>query len=159
MIKLNSTKKIIILSFLLAITANRSDIYSENREGLLPTVTINEETVYVEVADTEETRKKGLMWRNSLDKNTGMLFCYPDNAIRYFWMKNTFIALDMAFIDSNRVIRTIHSTKTVNDSVRLYSSYVPVKYVLEVNQGWLERHDIGTGDTVTFENIVPQNAR
>lgn len=149
----------IILSFLVLIVKNGGAIYSENRDGLLSTVTINEETVHVEVADTEETRKKGLMWRKSLDKNAGMLFCYPDNAVRYFWMKNTFIALDIAFIDSNRVIRTIHSTKTLNDSLRLYSSYVPVKYVLEVNQGWLERHDIGTGDTVMFENIAPQNAR
>ncbi len=128
-------------------------------DGLNQSVTVKQKTVYVEVADTQEKRKTGLMWRTSLDKDTGMLFCYPDNAVRYFWMKNTFVPLDIAFIDSNRVIRTIHSTKAVNDSVHIYSSYVPVQYVLEVNQGWFEKHNIKREDTVRFENIVPQNAK
>ena len=108
-------------------------------------------TVFVEIADSEEKRKRGLMWRKSLDKNSGMLFIYKDSRIRYFWMKNTYISLDIAFIDTNLVIKTIHTIEKTDDSTTLYSSYVPVQYVLEVNSGWLEQHNIHTGDTVTFD--------
>lgn len=150
---------IIYVSIILLIITIKTPSYALDKSGLLPSVTIKGVSVFVEVSDTEETRKKGLMWRKKLDKNAGMLFSYPDSAIRHFWMKNTFIPLDMAFIDSNLVIRTIHSTKAVNDSIALYGSYVPVKYVLEVNEGWFEKHNIRSGDTVTFENIFPQKGR
>ena len=114
-------------------------------------ITIKGHRVFVEIADSEEERKRGLMWRKALDKNSGMLFIYKDSRIRYFWMKNTYISLDIAFIDTNLVIKTIHTIEKTDDSTTLYSSYVPVQYVLEVNSGWLEQHNIHTGDTVTFD--------
>ena len=114
-------------------------------------ITIKGHRVFVEIADSEEERKRGLMWRKALDKNSGMLFIYKDSRIRYFWMKNTYISLDIAFIDTNLVIKTIHTMEKTDDSTTLYSSYVPVQYVLEVNSGWLEQRNIHTGDTVTFD--------
>ncbi len=133
------------------------DSYSTEKKKSNPTITIKGTTVFVEIADSEKTRKKGLMGRSVLDKNSGMLFIYADSAVRYFWMKNTYVALDMAFIDSNMVIKTLHTADAVNDSTILYSSYVPVKYVLEVNRGWFEEHNVHTGDTVTFDkNPLPE---
>lgn len=110
--------------------------------------------IFVEVADSEEERKRGLMWRKKLNNNAGMLFVFKDSSIRYFWMKNTFIRLDMAFVDANMVIKTIRTTAKTNDSTIIYSSFVPVQYVLEVNAGWFEQHNIEPGDTITFDKTL-----
>lgn len=148
-IKKNIFKKIIV-TLILTITIFFNNVYSQNKKEIKSTVTINGFRIFIEISDSKETRKQGLMWRNQLDKNAGMLFIYQDSAVRYFWMKNTFVTLDMAFIDSNMVIKTIHTAKAVNDSTTFYSSYVPVKYVLEVNSGWFEEHGIHPGDKVIF---------
>ncbi len=146
----------LLIVFILLFLFSENAYSAENKKSL-PTVIINGKKVFVEIADSEKTRKKGLMGRSVLDKNSGMLFIYPDNAVRYFWMKNTYVALDMAFIDSSMVIKTLHTADAVNDSTILYSSYVPVKYVLEVNRGWFAEHDVHTGDTVTFDkNPLPE---
>ncbi len=89
------------------------------------------------------------MWRKHLAWNEGMLFVYKESAIRYFWMKNTFIHLDIAFIDRNMIIRSIVSTSKTQDSTTVYRSACPVKYVLEVNRGWFEKNGAGVGDTAT----------
>ncbi len=119
------------------------------------TLSINNHHVFVEVCATEESRRRGLMWRKQLDWDKGMLFVYKNSAVRHFWMKNTFIELDMAFIDRFMVIRTIHSVQTTNTTSPLFSSEVPVQYVLEVNRGWFDSHGITTGDTIRFEDGLP----
>lgn len=159
--KINNNNNTFILSMILIIWSQIfffNDLYPQDAEKLKPSIIIKGSKITVEVADTEKTRKKGMMWRNQLGKNEGMLFIYNDSATRYFWMKNTFLALDMAFIDSNMVIRTIHTANTLNDSTTFYSSYVPVKYVLEVNSGWFEEHGVSLGDTVLFDrSIIPKS--
>jgi uncharacterized membrane protein (UPF0127 family) len=154
----NHTIFILIILFIGYQLFNFNNLFSQNVKKLKPSIIIKGSKITVEVADTEKTREKGMMWRNQLGKNEGMLFIYNDSATRYFWMKNTFLALDMAFIDSNMVIRTIHTVNTLNDSTTLYSSYVPVKYVLEVNSGWFEEHGVSLGDTVLFDrSIIPKS--
>ncbi|WP_287373579.1 DUF192 domain-containing protein [Prosthecochloris sp.] len=149
----NQNKMVItLIMILIIIIMNFISSYSQEIDKIKSLITIQGHNITAEISDTEKTREKGLMWRNQLGKNEGMLFIYNDSATRCFWMKNTFIALDMAFIDSNKVIRTIHTAKTVNDSTTFYSSYVPVKYVLEVNSGWFEEHGISLGDTVLFSH-------
>lgn len=146
-------KKIILLIIIaiIPITTIEKKAHAQSKGKTKSEITIKGHRVFVEIADSEEKRKRGLMWRKSLDKNSGMLFIYKDSRIRYFWMKNTYISLDIAFIDTNLVIKTIHTIEKTDDSTTLYSSYVPVQYVLEVNSGWLEQHNIHTGDTVTFD--------
>ena len=145
---------IIMLTLIIIFTVNIINIKqvkSQTPTEKKLTVTIKENNISVEVADSEEERKRGLMWRKKLNENTGMLFVFRDSAVRYFWTKNTFIRLDIAFVDANMVIRTIRTTAKTNDSTSIYSSLVPVQYVLEVNAGWFEQHHIVPGDTVTFD--------
>ncbi|NEX14827.1 MAG: hypothetical protein C1941_09075 [Prosthecochloris sp.] len=130
-----------------------TSIYQDDKHNIISQVRINSERISVEIADSDEEISRGLMWRKTLDRDKGMLFIYPDNAVRYFWMKNTYIKLDMAFIDANHVIRTIHTADRIGDEKTLYSSLVPVQYVLEVNAGWFKQHNIGIGDTVYFDTM------
>ena len=109
-----------------------------------------EVTVYVELAETPDEVTIGLMHRESLDEDAGMLFIFEDEDFRYFWMKNTLIPLDMIFIDSTLTIVDIK--KDVQpceaDPCPLYPSADIAMYVLEVNAGFSEKNGIGIGDKV-----------
>ena len=101
----------------------------------------------VEIADTPAAQRKGLMHRDNLAKDRGMLFVFDKSRIRSFWMKNTNIALDMLFISKNGKIRHIHHDATPN-SRKSISSRVPVRAVLEINGGLARQHGIEKGDRV-----------
>lgn len=122
---------------------------TENR-GEKTGVILKEKALDIEIADSYEKRKKGLMGRTGLGKNEGMLFVYDDSAIRHFWMKDTFIPLDIAFMDRDMVIGSVVSTRAVNDTTIIYSSSFPARYVLEVNRGWFEQNGVGRGDTMKW---------
>ena len=150
-------KSLIIFIIITTIISSLFHIKSSYTETILSNkfpVMIKENEIFVEVADSEEERKRGLMWRKKLNNDAGMLFVFKDSSIRYFWMKNTFIRLDMAFIDTNMVIRTVRTAAKTNDSTTIYSSFVPVQYVLEINAGWFEQHNIEPGDTITFDKTL-----
>ena len=104
-------------------------------------------TISAEVADDAAERRVGLMGRQSLPKNHGMLFVYPDQAVRSFWMKNTLIPLDMLFLDTDGKIIAI-ARNTVPGSLRSIGPGVPVKAVLELNGGRSEALGIEPGDVV-----------
>ncbi len=146
-IHINRFLILLFLSFIVAFKPYENDSVT--------TLSMNNHHVVVEVCATEESRRRGLMWRKQLNWDKGMLFVYKNSAVRHFWMKNTFIELDMAFIDRFMVIRTIHSVKTTNTTSPLFSSEVPVQYVLEVNRGWFDLHGITAGDTIRFEDGLP----
>jgi len=105
--------------------------------------------LWVEVADTLEKQERGLMFRRSLSENEGMLFVYREPIEMSFWMRNTFIPLDIAFIGADGVILNIHQARPIDESV-LYRSAGAAKYVIETNQGWFSRHGLGPGDRVTL---------
>ena len=101
----------------------------------------------VEIADTPAAQRKGLMHRDHLAKDRGMLFVFDKRRVRSFWMKNTNIALDMLFISKNGKIRHIHHDATPN-SRKSISSRVPVRAVLEINGGLARQYGIEKGDIV-----------
>jgi uncharacterized membrane protein (UPF0127 family) len=103
----------------------------------------------VEVAVTLEKQERGLMFRQSMPENDGMLFVYKEPQEMSFWMRNTFIPLDIAFVDADGIILNIHQAKPLDDSIH-YRSAGAAKYVIETNQGWFSRHGIRPGDKVTF---------
>lgn len=103
----------------------------------------------VEVAVTLEKQERGLMFRQSLPENEGMLFIYKEPQEMSFWMRNTVIPLDIAFVDADGIILNIHQAKPLDDSIH-YRSAGAAKYVIETNQGWFSRHGIRPGDKVTF---------
>ena len=106
--------------------------------------------VYVEVADTEAARERGLMYREHMDDDAGMLFLFPDAAPLNFWMKNTLIPLDILFFDAEwNLVSTATMTPCVADPCALYPSEGPAKYALEVNAGFLKSNGIAKGWTVS----------
>jgi hypothetical protein len=114
----------------------------------MPTATIQlgDAALTVEVASTVGQRSQGLMHRDHLGAARGMLFVYKDEAIRHFWMKDTRIPLSIAFADRTGKIMKISDMRPY-DSSRTTSLY-PVKYALEVNQGWFEEQKITAGVTL-----------
>jgi uncharacterized membrane protein (UPF0127 family) len=118
--------------------------------GILRTVEVRVGGVpiTVEIADTPALRERGLMYRDSLPPNHGMLFVYPDEQIRSFWMRNTRIPLDIAFLDRNGTIVNVELMEAQTDENTL--STAPAMYALEMAAGWFEQNDVGAGDRMEF---------
>lgn len=101
----------------------------------------------VEMAETRAQQIQGLMFRRNLDQDAGMLFVYDDEAIRTMWMKNTYIPLDMLFIDkAGRVVS--YKERAVPGSLATIASVLPAMAVLELNSGTISRLGIQSGDRV-----------
>lgn len=106
----------------------------------------------VELVDTSETRARGLMYRQELAADAGMLFDFKEERPVSFWMQNTFIPLDMIFIGSDGVVKTIHERARPHDTTSIPSG-VPVQFVLEIPGGRSAELDLEPGDTVTHSRI------
>ena len=106
-------------------------------------ITVAQQRIRVEVADDPEERAQGLMFRESLGQDRGMLFVYPEAALRSFWMENTTIPLSIAFLDERGVVVRIRDMKPMDRSHVL--SGQPALYALEMNQGWFQLHGLRTG--------------
>ena len=101
------------------------------------------DTVQAEVARTPAERGQGLMYRESLAKGKGMLFVFPEAQIRSFWMKNTFIPLDIAYIDAE--LKVINILAMEPESMDSLPSTRPAMFALEVPLGWFAEKGIQPG--------------
>lgn len=103
----------------------------------------------IEIADNPDKIETGLMYRRSLPDKAGVLFIYKQPQPLSFWMKNTYIPLDIIFVDENTQIVTIHkNTKPLSeDSI---PSYRDSMYVIEVNAGFCDKYGIQIGDYIKF---------
>ena len=111
-----------------------------------------ERTVAVEIADSEGERARGLMGRESLDADAGMVFVFPAETSGAFWMKNTLIPLSIAFYDENgRILRILDMEPCRRDPCPLYDPGVSYRGALEVNRGAFREWGVGEGDTLTLE--------
>ena len=104
---------------------------------------------YCEVADTNAERAQGLMYRDELESDEGMLFVFDSPQNLTFWMKNTYIPLDMIFIDEYGVVINIAEANpepgVADENLSEYKSEGPAKWVLEVNQGMSQSYGIMPG--------------
>jgi len=108
--------------------------------------------VEVEVARTPEEQQRGLMFRTELKPDAGMLFVYQRDGDHSFWMKNTYIPLDMIFITADgRVAGVVENAEPLTTTSRQVGT--PSRYVLEVNAGFFRRHGIQPGSPVSFRGI------
>ncbi|MCX6822096.1 MAG: DUF192 domain-containing protein [Candidatus Aenigmarchaeota archaeon] len=119
---------------------------------------INKETIkiFAEVADDQESRSQGLMFRRHLGKNSGMLFSFDGEDYRSFWMKNTHIPLDIAFISKSGTIVDIRQMYPL--SSRSVVSSKPVKYALEMNKDWFSENGINSGFSFREKVVLAQSA-
>ena len=107
------------------------------------------DTVVAEVAATADERAEGLMYRDEVPDGTGMLFVFQDSQPRAFWMANTYVPLDIAYMDpSYRIVDIIQMEPLVTDS---YPSGAPSMFALEVRQGWFAEHEIRVGAVADIE--------
>lgn len=111
----------------------------------------------VELATTFEEQSLGLMYRDKLEENGGMLFVYPRENILSFWMKDTRIPLSIAFIKADGRIIQIESMKPY--SLDTHVSKEKAKYALEMNEGWFRIHNVREGDTIKMPLAMYEKAK
>jgi len=132
-------------------------LYEYLKQQTPSTVCINGICFVVEVATTPESRARGLMFRESMDNDRGMLFIYDQEGIYQFWMKNTLIPLDMIWISEDKNIVNIKKRAqpcqpgycpTINPGAEAL-------YVLEINAGFSDRFGFEVGDDVEINIMLP----
>jgi uncharacterized membrane protein (UPF0127 family) len=110
--------------------------------------------VRVELARTDSERERGLMYRNHLDPDAGMLFLFPRPAPLAFWMRNTLIPLDMIFIDPDRrILGIVENAAPETETARRVDGNS--QYVLEIAGGLSQRWGVHAGSSVEFEGSIP----
>ena len=106
----------------------------------------------IETADTAQERETGLMYRETMPEDQGMLFTFDDERRLTFWMKNTLIPLDMVFLDHTK--KVVHIARDVQpckaDPCPLTPSMSAAKYVIETNAGWTANNGVSEGNLVEF---------
>jgi uncharacterized membrane protein (UPF0127 family) len=97
----------------------------------------------VQLALTPEQRQIGLMWRKDMPQHEGMLFVFEQPSTQCFWMRNTLIPLTAAFLEDDGTIVNLADMKPLSDDS--HCSTKPVRFVLEMNQGWFAKRQIKPG--------------
>lgn len=113
--------------------------------------------IKAEVAADSPTRTRGLMMRERLGTNEGMIFIFPDKAGHCFWMRNTLVALSIAFLDDDGTITNIEDMKPQTED-----SHCPVRavrYALEMEQGWFARRGVKAGARLVQPQLFGAAAR
>ena len=109
-------------------------------------------SINIEIAESEYETQTGLMYRKSMEDNQAMLFIFPNTQIHSFYMKNTAISLDIIFIKEDFTVGSFQINAEPFNETGL-SSIVPVKYVLEVNAGLVEKWQLQVGDTINYKKL------
>jgi len=105
--------------------------------------------IRAEVADSMDTRMQGLMLRKSMAANDGMLFVFEDSSPQCFWMRNTLIPLSIAFLADDGTVVNLADMKPQSDES--HCSAKPVRYALEMNQGWFAKRGVKPGTRIGGE--------
>ena len=136
-------------------SSQQPEVYEFTKQGELRFQTAKQEfisAIEIEIAQDDLKRQQGLMYRDTMAENQGMLFVFDDEDTRSFWMKNTVLPLDMIFVSGRNEIVTIHKNTTPY-SEQSYTSTKPAKYVIEVNAGYTDRHKIAVGDHISWSRF------
>lgn len=107
----------------------------------------------IEVAASPDERAKGLMFVQQMDDTKGMLFDFGEMRPVSFWMRNTFIPLDMIFIDEFGTVKSIHENAIPHDATAIPST-VPIQYVLELNAGQVKTIGLKVGDIAEHKRFA-----
>lgn len=107
------------------------------------------DTIRAELARTIEERQRGLMYREEVPDGTGMLFAFDRPSVQSIWMKDTYVALDVAFLDASYRIVNIEALEPLDETIK--QSAGPALFALEVRQGWFQEHGIAAGRQARIE--------
>jgi uncharacterized membrane protein (UPF0127 family) len=123
--------------------------------GQLPTLELSAgiHLIRAEVANTFDSRARGLMFRKSLGANVGMLFVFPDVSPHCMWMKNTFVPLSVAFMDEQGTIVSIHDMKPHDETSHCAAK--PARFALEMNLGWFAQKGVKPGAKINGVDKAP----
>lgn len=122
------------------------DLLPATPQGPTIPLTFGDHVLHVEIADTDEERQLGLMHRTGLAPDHGMLFVYPSERMRGFWMHDTRIPLSIAFADAQGRIVRIADMQPLDESTTW--SNRPAMYAVEAEQGWFARHGVAVGSRI-----------
>ncbi|ALJ06249.1 hypothetical protein APS56_14375 [Pseudalgibacter alginicilyticus] len=117
-------------------------IYKSNTDSIIKKLDI-------ELAETDYDIQTGLMYRDTMKENQGMLFIFEDETERFFYMKNTRFSLDLIYINANKKIVSFQKNAKPFDEASLPSN-APAKYVLEINAGMVDAWKVSVGDDINF---------
>lgn len=133
------------LSTMLALALHASSVAAQ----ALPVKTLSAgmHIIQAEVASTDATRSRGLMQRKALAPNSGMLFVFEQPNVQCFWMRNTLIPLSIAFILDDGTITNIADMAPMTENS--HCSSAPVRYTLEMDQGWFAQRGITAGKKIS----------
>lgn len=126
-----------------------------------PWVELRGQRICVEIADDDAERARGLMFRDALGTGQGMLFVFPDEQPRSFWMMNTRIPLDILYFDaSRRLVSASRRTPPCRSTTRCpsYPSEGPARYVLELDAGQASALGVQRGDEIRFSSDIADAA-
>lgn len=139
-----------VMSLLIALSC---DIAAEGKNNSILFIE-QQIIVHVEIANNQSQREYGLMHRTHLAQNQGMLFSYPDQALRRMWMKNTLLPLDVLFLDDEkRIVSLLENLQPCRHApCPIYTSRVPARYMLELNANFINRHQITIGQALDFSD-------
>ena len=126
--------------------------HSNIADNITYEINIHDKKPRVEVAFRQKERTIGLMFRDKLDSDYGMLFIYPQEQNLSFWMKNTKIPLSIAFINSSDTITQIEPMAPY--SLTSHTSKVKVRFALEMEEGWFRKNGITVGSKVGFPSEI-----
>jgi hypothetical protein len=132
--------------------APRAESSSRTAEVVLERADAPPVRVRVEVVVEERDRRRGLQFRRYLGPRSGMLFVFEGMEVREFWMENTFIALDVLFIDDQfQVVGIVEETEPLSrDDITVDR---PAQYVLEIRSGFVRTHGLAVGDQARFVGV------
>ncbi len=137
--------------------ANKNSLYSQslpmeqNNDVVRKEIWVGANKLMVEIASTTEARAKGLGGRNNLGEEAGMLFLFGEPDYQGFWMKDMRFPLDFIWIQGDKIIditSNVPAPANPSDLLPIYQPAEKADKVLEVNAGWVARHEVKIGDTV-----------
>ena len=142
-----SALKLLSFSFLIFF-----NIFAESKNF----ISLEKYLLQIEIVSDPQDRKTGLMNRESLPDDSGMIFVWDRNKVQCMWMKNTSIPLSVAYIEDTGEIIDIYDMVPL--SRKSVCSRKPALYALEVNQGWFEKNELYVGDFINISSGI-QNAK
>lgn len=145
----------ILIYLLILISLTGCDNSEENQNNTI-SIGVGNQTIHVEIADSPQEWELGLSYRDTLAENHGMLFVFPNESRRFFWMRGCNFDIALAYIESNGIISEIVTMEkeplnTPLDSLTTYPSQsTTIKYALEMIGGWFKEHDVNVGTIVNL---------